>query len=168
MAQARLRSSAFARWTAICRFGASWRESRTSKILASSQSRNADDTRIHVSYDYAGTYVGLCGADYGTDYSAFLTGSWDSQANHQAAIFGTSPNSVCTDRALRLYTDPARGGVHPSKLVLGASALRTSSCSTKAKTDSAPGLHDSLFGLTYRYAALRSVLPEYGWTRNPL
>ncbi|TKA55144.1 hypothetical protein B0A53_02114 [Rhodotorula sp. CCFEE 5036] len=46
-------------------------------------------------------------------------GSWDSQANHQAAIFGTSPNSVCTDRALRLYTDPARGGVHPSKLVLG-------------------------------------------------
>lgn len=46
-------------------------------------------------------------------------GSWDSQANHQAAIFGTSPNSVCTDRALRLYADPARGGVHPSKLVLG-------------------------------------------------
>jgi hypothetical protein len=61
-------------------------------------------------------------ANSGTHFFACPTGSWDSQANHQAAIFGTSPNSVCTDRALRLYTDPARGGVHPSKLVLGASA----------------------------------------------
>ncbi|POY71727.1 hypothetical protein BMF94_5088 [Rhodotorula taiwanensis] len=46
-------------------------------------------------------------------------GSWETIANHHAAIFGASPTSVCTDRALRMYTDPARGGVHPSKLVLG-------------------------------------------------
>ncbi|GAA5825749.1 hypothetical protein JCM11251_000358 [Rhodosporidiobolus azoricus] len=49
------------------------------------------------------------------DYS----GSWDQIAQHQANIFGSSPSAMSTDRAIRMFTDPARGGVPPHKLVLG-------------------------------------------------
>jgi len=53
---------------------------------------------------------------------SFATGSWDSVAGHQASVFGATPNSLSTDRAIRFFTDPAKGGVRPDKLVLGASA----------------------------------------------
>ncbi|GAA5860808.1 hypothetical protein JCM5353_008309 [Sporobolomyces roseus] len=43
-------------------------------------------------------------------------GSWDSVANHQANLFGTSPDSLSTDRAIRFYTSQ---GVPVQKLVLG-------------------------------------------------
>ncbi|GAA5928547.1 glycoside hydrolase family 18 protein [Sporobolomyces koalae] len=43
-------------------------------------------------------------------------GSWDSHANHQANLFGSSPDSLSTDRAIRFYTSQ---GVPVQKLVLG-------------------------------------------------
>ncbi|GAA5884609.1 hypothetical protein JCM16303_003680 [Sporobolomyces ruberrimus] len=43
-------------------------------------------------------------------------GSWDSTANHQANLFGSSPDSLSTDRAIRFYTSQ---GVPVQKLVLG-------------------------------------------------
>ncbi|GAA5911469.1 uncharacterized protein JCM6883_005767 [Sporobolomyces salmoneus] len=46
------------------------------------------------------------------DYS----GSWDSTANHQANLFGASPDSLSSDRAIRFYTSQ---GVPVQKLVLG-------------------------------------------------
>ncbi|GAA6012940.1 hypothetical protein JCM10207_008387 [Rhodosporidiobolus poonsookiae] len=46
-------------------------------------------------------------------------GSWDSVANHQANLFGASPSQLSTDRAIRMFTDPANGGVPVNKLVLG-------------------------------------------------
>ncbi|GAA5945310.1 hypothetical protein JCM3775_007590 [Rhodotorula graminis] len=46
-------------------------------------------------------------------------GSWDSVAGHQASIFGATPHALSTDRAIRFFTDPAKGGVRPDKLVLG-------------------------------------------------
>ncbi|KAJ8295020.1 Endochitinase B [Rhodotorula toruloides] len=46
-------------------------------------------------------------------------GSWDSQANHQANLFHPDPNALSTDRAMRFFTDPNKGGVKPEKLVLG-------------------------------------------------
>ncbi|BGP39805.1 Chitinase 4 [Rhodotorula kratochvilovae] len=46
-------------------------------------------------------------------------GSWDSKANHQANIFGATPDALSTDRAIRFFTDPTKGGVRPEKLVLG-------------------------------------------------
>ncbi|GAA5906088.1 hypothetical protein JCM6882_003555 [Rhodosporidiobolus microsporus] len=49
------------------------------------------------------------------DYS----GSWDQIAQHQANIFGSSPSALSTDRAIRMFTDPAKGNVSPNKLVLG-------------------------------------------------
>ncbi|GAA6056128.1 hypothetical protein JCM3770_006008 [Rhodotorula araucariae] len=46
-------------------------------------------------------------------------GSWDSAANHHANIFGAAPDALSTDRAIRFFTDPSKGGVRPEKLVLG-------------------------------------------------
>ncbi|GAA5836166.1 hypothetical protein JCM3766R1_001982 [Sporobolomyces carnicolor] len=46
------------------------------------------------------------------DYS----GPWDSNANHQANLFGSSPDSLSSDRAIRFYTSQ---GVSVEKLVLG-------------------------------------------------
>ncbi|BGP15861.1 Chitinase 4 [Rhodosporidiobolus nylandii] len=49
------------------------------------------------------------------DYS----GSWDQIANHQANLFSPNPGSLSTDRAIRMFTDPQKGGVAVDKLVLG-------------------------------------------------
>ncbi|GJN89112.1 hypothetical protein Rhopal_002086-T1 [Rhodotorula paludigena] len=46
-------------------------------------------------------------------------GSWDSLAGHQANIFGPTPDALSTDRAIRHFADPAKGGVPTEKLVLG-------------------------------------------------
>lgn len=46
------------------------------------------------------------------DYS----GPWDLNANHQANLFGSSPDSLSSDRAIRFYTSQ---GVSVEKLVLG-------------------------------------------------
>ncbi|GAA5953090.1 hypothetical protein JCM21900_005064 [Sporobolomyces salmonicolor] len=43
-------------------------------------------------------------------------GSWESIANHQANLFGASPNALSTDRAIRFYSSK---GVPVHKLVLG-------------------------------------------------
>ncbi|GAA5980699.1 hypothetical protein JCM5350_006356 [Sporobolomyces pararoseus] len=43
-------------------------------------------------------------------------GSWDSTANHHANLFGSSPDSLSSDRAIRFYTSQ---GVPVQKLVLG-------------------------------------------------
>ncbi|GAA6060066.1 hypothetical protein JCM10212_003027 [Sporobolomyces blumeae] len=43
-------------------------------------------------------------------------GSWDSTANHQANLFGASPQALSSDRAIRFYTSK---GVSVDKLVLG-------------------------------------------------
>ena len=53
-------------------------------------------------------------------------GSWDSVANHQANLFGTSPDSLSTDRAIRFYTSQ---GVPVQKLVLGTSPSLSLFCS---------------------------------------
>lgn len=60
----------------------------------------------------------LCRYDY--------AGSWDSVANHQANLFGTSPDSLSTDRAIRFYTSQ---GVPVQKLVLGTSPSLSLFCS---------------------------------------
>jgi len=65
-------------------------------------------------------------ADSSESHRYDYAGSWDSVANHQANLFGTSPDSLSTDRAIRFYTSQ---GVPVQKLVLGTSPSLSLFCS---------------------------------------
>lgn len=129
-----MRSSWSERWINTSRSGTSWR--MPSRLTPPPEAILIEF--IACRYDYAG--------------------SWDSTANHQANLFGSSPDSLSTDRAIRFYTSQ---GVPVQKLVLGKNRFTLSTFRERILKSPFENPGD-------RNTSLRSVLHELSRTWSTL